>query len=162
MPGDNKISESLVMEIIQLTAQNKFQIIQKAVAVLQNQGLVVYPTETCYGVGVNSTDPGAVEKVLQYKSKRMDKALSIAVSTKEMAEQYAIFNETAHNIFDNYLPGPITVVVQGRNKVAPGVQSLAGTIGIRWPDYPLILEIIQAFGKPITATSANMSYKKTP
>ncbi len=151
-----------IMEIIKINSTNRNEIIQKTVEVLKKGGLVVYPTETCYGVGVDSTNPQAVDNVLHYKTKRADKPLSIAVSDKEMAECYGYFNQTAHNIFDNYLPGPITVVVKGLNKVAPGVQSSTGTVGFRWPDYPLITDIIRTFGKPITATSANVSYKKTP
>ncbi|NUM36318.1 MAG: threonylcarbamoyl-AMP synthase [Candidatus Brocadiae bacterium] len=150
------------MEIIKLNSENHSFVIQKAVDTLKNHGLLVYPTETCYGVGVDGTSQIAVDKVLQYKSKREDKPLSVAVCNKDMAQEYAVLNETAHNIFDNFLPGPITVVCKDKNKLAKGVASSLSTLGLRLPAYPLVLEIVKAFGKPITATSANVSYKKTP
>ncbi len=150
------------MEIIKLDTKNHSQIIEKAVNTLETQGLLVYPTETCYGVGVDSTNQNAVDKILKYKSKRQDKPLSVAVCDKNMAQEYAVLNETAQNIFHNFLPGPITVVCKDRGKLAKGVASSLGTLGLRLPKYPLILEIVKAFGKPITATSANVSYKKTP
>ena len=150
------------MDIIKTKNTKKKEIIKKAVQNLKDGKIIIYPTETCYGIGADSTNQESVNKILIYKSKRQDKPLSIAVSNKKMALDYANFNEVTHNIFDNYLPGPITVVTKGKNKVANGVQSVIKTIGIRFPDYPLILDIIETFGKPITATSANASYKKTP
>lgn len=151
-----------VMQIIDLLKEDQESVLQTAVNALKNGELVIYPTETCYGVGVDATNEKAVANLLQYKTKRADKPLSIAVSGQDMAEQYAILNKTAQHIFANFLPGPITVVCKGQHKVAMGVESPIGTIGIRIPDYPFILELIAKFGKPITATSANASYKKTP
>lgn len=150
------------MKKILLDKHNTQEAINQAVYTINQGGIVIYPTETCYGVGIDSTNPTAVAKLLQYKSKRDDKPLSIAVCDKAMAQNYAVFNETAHNIFDNYLPGPITVVCCGLHKVAQGIESNTGTLGIRWPDYRLIEDIIRGCGVPITATSANASYKKTP
>lgn len=87
------------MEIIKLTSDNQSAVLYKAVEVLRRGGIVVYPTETCYGIGVDCTHPQAVANILQYKTKRADKPLSIAVCNKEMAEYYGSFNQTAHNIF---------------------------------------------------------------
>ena len=150
------------MEIIKTKNTKIEKIIKKAVQYLKDGKIIIYPTETCYGIGADSTNQESVNRILDYKSKRQDKPLSIAVSDKKMATSYANFNEVTHNIFDNYLPGPITIVAKGKNKVAKGVQSVIDTVGIRLPDYPLILDIVKTFGKPITATSANVSYKKTP
>ncbi|MBN2100528.1 threonylcarbamoyl-AMP synthase [Candidatus Dojkabacteria bacterium] len=137
-------------------------VINRSVQVLKDGGVLVYPTETCYGLGVDSTNKSAVDKLLKYKARREGKPLSIAVSGKEMASEYVEINEIADNLYDNYLPGPITVVSRGKCHVAEGVESEYGTLGIRVPDYPLILEIVKRLGKPITATSANVSYQKRP
>ncbi|WP_372369678.1 L-threonylcarbamoyladenylate synthase [Candidatus Uabimicrobium sp. HlEnr_7] len=149
------------MDIIKFTDNNK-EVIAAAIEILNKGGIVIYPTETCYGVGVDATNQQAVNKVLEYKTKRADKALSIAVSDRKMAENYVELNNTATNLYNLYLPGPITVISRGKNKVANHVQALNGTQGIRIPDYKLIRDIVAQFGKPITATSANASYKKTP
>ena len=148
------------MEIIKV---NKgCDIIKKAVKILKSGGLIIYPTETCYGIGADATNQRAINKLLKYKRKRQGKAISIAVANKKMAKKYVKINEIAENIYDNYLPGPITVVSKSKGKVAKGVEAEDGTLGVRIPDYDLVLKIIQNLGKPITATSANMSYKKTP
>ena len=150
------------MERIKHTPENSEIIIEKAVTVLKNGGLLVFPTETCYGLAVDATSPAAVSKLFSYKTRREGKPLSIAVSDAKMAAQYVDINEMASNLYKNYLPGPITVVSRGLGKVAPGVESEYGTLGIRIPDYELVLKIINVFGKPITATSANISYLPKP
>lgn len=129
---------------------------------LKEGKLVIYPTETCYGAGVDATNPEAVKKLLKYKERREGNPIAIAVSDRDMAIEYAQINESADNLYKNHLPGPITVVSKSTGKVAKGLDSEYGSIGIRIPDYPKILEIISEFGKPITTTSANVSYKPNP
>lgn len=141
---------------------NKELVIQKAVEILKNGDLIVYPTETCYGLGGDATNPEALKKIMQYKKLRGSKPISIAVSDREMAEKYVEINEMADNIYQNYLPGPITVVSMNKGELVPPVVSHAGAVGIRYPDYDFTLELIKAFGKPITATSANVSYRSAP
>ena len=150
------------MKTIKLTKKNHKQVIDKAIQALSENQLVIYPTETCYGIAIDATQQPGIDKLLHYKTKRANKPLSIAVCDEQMADRYAELNHVAKNIFSNFLPGPITIVCRGRNKLAKGVQSSSGTLGIRLPDYPLILELIKAFGHPITATSATASYKKNP
>lgn len=137
-------------------------IIETATAVLRAGGLVIFPTETVYGAGVDATNPAAVEKLLAYKSRREGKPLSIAVTDKAMAEQYVEVNKQAAALYQQFLPGPYTIVSNGRGTTAAGVESEFGTLGVRIPDYPLILELVAALGKPITATSANGSGKRRP
>jgi len=150
------------MERIKYTKKNSETIIKKALAVLKNGGIFVFPTETCYGIGASATNQKSVDKLFLYKTRREGKPLSIAVSDKRMAAKYVSLNEIADNLYKNYLPGPITVVSKGLGKVARGVESEYGTLGIRIPDYDLVLNIISEFGKPITATSANISYMPKP
>jgi len=150
------------MEILTLSDHSKEDIISQTIEVLRSGGLVIYPTETTYGIGVDATNKQAVDKLLRYKKKRQGKPLSIAVADQKMSEEFVLLNENARNIYSTFLPGPVTVVSKGKDVVAKGVESEQGTLGVRIPNYPLMLEIIRAFGKPITATSANASYKKRP
>jgi L-threonylcarbamoyladenylate synthase len=150
------------MEIIKLTEDNKAAVIAHAVEILLKGGVVIYPTETCYGIGVDATNQVGVDKILKYKTKRKGKPMSVAVTDIEMARKYVEVNEMAANIYKNFLPGPITVVSKSKGKVAVGVESPQKTLGIRIPDHAIILEIVRNIGKPITSTSANASYKKTP
>lgn len=142
--------------------KNKQEAITKALEILKQGGLIIYPTETCYGVGCDSTNPKALAKLLTYKTFRGSKPISIAVSDVDMAKQYVEINEMAENLYTNYLPGPITVISMSKGQLVQPVVSSQGAVGVRFPDYPFTLELIKQFGKPITATSANVSYKSTP
>ncbi|MBP9820254.1 threonylcarbamoyl-AMP synthase [Candidatus Woesebacteria bacterium] len=131
--------------------------------ILKQGGLVIFPTETTYGAGVDATNPKAVDRLLRYKSRREGKPLSIAVSSQSMAEQYVELNEQARTLYQQFLPGPLTVISKARaGAVAPGVVSEFNTLGVRIPAYTLILDLVSHFGKPLTATSANASGKARP
>lgn len=150
------------MQIIDCTTTPVTEIVSRTMQVLADGGLVLFPTETTYGAGVDATNPSAVEKLLAYKSRREGKPLSIAVADTTMAEKYVEINQQATQIIAQFLPGPVTVVCKDKGVVAPGVASEFGTLGLRIPDYQLILDIVSAYGKPMTATSANASGKKRP
>ncbi|MDQ3076421.1 MAG: L-threonylcarbamoyladenylate synthase [bacterium] len=149
-------------KIVKISETPLPEIVKTATETLRNGGLVVFPTETLYGIGADATNQVAIDKLLAYKTRREGKPLSIAVNGQEMAEQYVEVNKVAENLYTNFLPGPLTVISKSKGNVAKGVESETGTLGVRIPDYPLVLDIINALGKPITATSANASYKKRP
>ncbi len=136
--------------------------INKAIEYLNNGEIVIYPTETCYGVGVDATNSNAVTKVLKYKKRPEGKAISVAVANKDMAETIVEINDTAKNIYSNFLPGPVTIISKSKNLVDKRLESEKGTLGIRIPDYDFILKLLNKFKKPVTSTSANSAGKKTP
>ncbi len=130
---------------------------------LQNGQLVIYPTETSYGIGADATNPEAVEHLREYKGNRQNKPFSVLMADRAMSEKYVVLTPLAEELYETYLPGPLTVVSSGvENSVAPGVMSENGSVAVRIPDYELLLELASAFGKPITATSANPSDEKQP
>lgn len=124
--------------------------------------MIVYPTETAYGLGVDAANPRAVARLFEFKGKRNSKAISVAVADMKMAEAYVRVNDTARHLYSEFLPGPITVVSESKGKVVGLLESDRQTLGIRVPDQPLALRIIKKLGRPITATSANTSGQKTP
>lgn len=150
------------MKRIVLNNKNKEEIIKEAVDTLNKGGLIIYPTETCYGVGGNALEANAVNKVLLYKHRPEGKAVSVAVLNKDMATRYVILNDTAESIYDNFLPGPVTVISASKGVVDKRLEAEDGTLGVRIPRYQLILDIISKLDAPITSTSANSSGKKTP
>lgn len=150
------------MKILDIKTHSTGEIIKCTSEVLTKGGLVLFPTETTYGAGVDATNKKAVAKLLSYKSKRQGKPLSIAVNNKSMAKKYVEWNEQADILYDKFLPGPVTIVCNGKQKLVHGVESEFGTVGIRVPDYPMVLELLKHYKKPITATSANASGKKRP
>lgn len=142
--------------------KNDQKSISTTVSVLERGGLVVFPCETVYGIAVDSKNKKAVKKLNSYKKRPLGKPYAIMCSSKEMAEKYVELNETAENLYKTFLPGPITVVSKGKGLVAEGIESEEGTLGVRIPDYKLMLDLIEKFGRPIVATSANSSYQKRP
>lgn len=150
------------MRILKTNEHTIDAIIEAAQKTLAAGGLVIFPTETTYGAGVDATQQSAVDKLLAYKSRREGKPLSIAVTDQTMAEQYVEVNDSAKRIYQRFLPGPVTVVSKSKNVVAHGVASEYGTLGIRIPAYPLVIDLVRALGKPVTATSANGSGEKRP
>ena len=149
------------MKILKLNS-NQTEVIEAAKNCLKNDGLLIYPTETVYGIGANAFSEKAIDKLLKYKGRRQGKPLSIAVANQKMAEKYVEINEQALKFYKNFLPGPFTVISKSKNIVDPRVNSEFGTLGIRIPDYALITDIIKSFGQAITSTSANSSGKKRP
>lgn len=141
---------------------NDPKLISEAIETLKTGGLIIFPTETCYGVGVDATNTQAVSKVLRYKKRPEGKAISIACSSKEMASKYVQINNQADAIYKNLLPGPVTVISDSKGNVDTRLESEKKTLGIRIPKYQLLLDLISQFGKPITSTSANSAGKKTP
>lgn len=137
-------------------------IIKLAVDALKQGGLVIFPSETTYGIAADATNPMAIKKLNSYKKRPVGKPYSVAVSNLKMAEEYVSLNNTARNIYKEFLPGPVTVVSYGKHKLATGVESEIGTLGIRISSYPLVSRIVKNLGVPITATSANASYMKRP
>lgn len=150
------------MKVIRLNASNQAEVIKVASETLAQGGLVIFPTETTYGAGAVATNQAAVDKLLAYKARREGKPMSIAVTDLEMAEKYVEVNESARRLYERFLPGPVTVVSKSLDQVAQGVASEFGTLGVRIPAYPLVIELVQVLGVPITATSANASGEKRP
>ena len=145
------------MRIINLTTTNHQEIISQSLLVLRSGGLVVFPSDTVYGLLADTTNPKAIDKLLYFKQRPTGKAISVFVADKKMAEEYVILNQNANNIIKNLLPGPFTIICNSRHKTDSRLEAENDTLGIRIPDYPLIAELLNQFGKPITATSANVS-----
>lgn len=150
------------MEIVKINQDNPKTIIEKAVAVLKGGGLIIYPTDTCYGAGVDATNPEAVDKLWRYKKERGNKPVLVAVADQAMAQKYGHFTSLAKKIFSQYLPGPVSLVVNGRGLVDPRIESSLGTLGVRVPNHRLILALIKKLNRPLTSTSANVSGQPSP
>ncbi len=150
------------MQRIKLTQQNTAEVIAQAVQVLRAGGLVIYPTETMYGIGADALNPEAVTKMLRFKNRPAGKAVSVLVANQEAAEQIVELNDEARRLYRTFLPGPVTVISQSRNAVDPRLQSELGTLGIRISSHPLAQGLAEAFGRPITSTSANASGAARP
>ena len=144
------------MKVLEIKG-NYQKIIEETVKVLKNGGLVVFPSDTVYILAVDPTNEKGVKKLLEFKNRWVGKAISVAVLDKKMAMDYVKLNENGENIYTNLLPGPFTIVSNGKHKVVKGIEAENGTLGIRIPNNKYISDLIKLFGKPVTATSANLS-----
>lgn len=136
--------------------------IQEAVKVLHRDGLVVYPTDTIYGLGADALSDEAVMEVYEAKHRLLSKPISIAVSDRDMLGALAVVTPVAETFIEQFLPGPFTVVLKAKKLLPAVLTGGTGMIGIRIPAHPIALELIQQFDGPITATSANLSGGKDP
>jgi len=116
--------------------------------------LIVYPSETVYGIGANIFDETAIMKVFLAKHRPFDMPLSVGVADKAMAKTIAVIDERAEKLIDAFMPGPLTIIVKKKN-VPDIVTSNSHKVGIRIPDHPVAMQIIKSTG-PIVATSANL------
>ena len=117
--------------------------------------LIVYPTETVYGIGADIYNESAVKSLYVAKNRPFDMPLSVAVSDKAMLENVAVLNENADKLIKAFLPGPLTIIIKKQRDVPDIVTSSSQKVGIRIPDNRFALELIRKTG-PIVATSANL------
>ncbi len=136
--------------------------VESAVEILKHDGIVVYPTETVYGLGGDAFSDEAILKVYEAKKRPLSMPISIAVCSGDMIHGVAKTNDRAIGFIDHFLPGPVTVVLPARKSVPDVLTGGTGMIGIRFPSHPVALRLIDMFDSPITATSANLSGSKDP
>lgn len=117
--------------------------------------LIVYPTETVYGIGADIYNEAAVKNLYLAKNRPFDMPLSVAVSDKAMLERVAVLNENADKLIKSFLPGPLTIIIKKQPDVPDIVTSSSQKVGIRIPDNRFALELVRRTG-PIVATSANL------
>ncbi len=129
----------------------------KAVAILRKGGIVAFPTDTVYGIGVDPFQPEAVKKLYKIKGRPKDKPIPILVGTGNDVETISqhlppVFNQ----LVNQFWPGALTLIVEARN-LSPEITAGGKTVGVRMPNHPLALELLRCFGGPIATTSANKS-----
>ncbi len=136
--------------------------IEEAVRIIQHDGLVIYPTDTIYGLGADAFSDEAILKVYEAKRRPVSEPISVAVCDVEMAYGIARIDATASSFMERFFPGPVTMVVKARNCLPEILSGGTGLIGIRFPAHSLALQLIEALDSPITATSANLHGARDP
>jgi L-threonylcarbamoyladenylate synthase len=137
-------------------------LIARAVRVLQRDGLVVYPTDTVYGLGADALSEDAIRRVYDAKQRPLSQPISIAVADLEMARAVARIDEDALAFLERVLPGPVTVVLQAKTCLPEILTMGTGLIGIRIPAHPVPEALTRTLDGPITATSANLHGDRDP
>lgn len=139
--------------------------IEKAVEILKEGGIVIFPTDTAYGIGCRMDDPKAVEKVFSIRRRPVTQATPVLVSGKEMAKRYILSlpEKVEEELMDQYWPGALTIILPARvEKIPELVRGGTLTIGVRMPHHDIALSIIEKLGVPILGPSANLHGNPTP
>ncbi len=123
--------------------------------VLDAKGIVMYPTESSYALGVNALDTTAVKQLFRAKNRPSDKRIPVIVADLKMWRKCAYFNKRAGILAEKFMPGPLTLALKKKNLV-PDILT-PSTIAARIPGHPVALALVRETGYPITSTSANMS-----
>lgn len=130
--------------------------LDQATDALRRGELVVYPTETVYGLGADALDPEAIERVFDAKGRNRDNPISLAASSIEAVLEWTNPTERERRFMEAFLPGPVTVLVRKRDEVPDVLTGGRDRVGVRIPDHDLALALLERVA-PITATSANVS-----
>jgi L-threonylcarbamoyladenylate synthase len=138
--------------------------IARAADTLRAGELVAFPTETVYGLGADASNPSAVQKLFAVKRRPVDHPVIVHIARSEGLEELAVdVPDTARALADAFWPGPLTLVVKrNAERVAPEVTGGRDTVGLRVPDHPLALALLDAFGGGVAAPSANRFGKVSP
>ncbi len=137
--------------------------VAQAAEELKGGGLVVFPTETVYGLGANAFDADAVRRIFKAKGRPQDNPLIVHIAKMEQLRDVAAeVSGTARRLMERFWPGPISVIVKKSARIPDAVSAGLGTVAVRMPENDLAREIIARAGIPVAAPSANISGKPSP
>ncbi len=151
----------MYMEIVQVHQTSFDEAVKKAVKILSLGGVIIYPTDTVYGIGADAFNEEAVRKVRIIKGREDRRPLSVMVSHVEVIEEHAHMTEVARRLATRHLPGALSIVLRAKDHVPESI-TLHGTLGVRIPNSDFALALARAFPRPIISTSANKTGYQTP
>jgi L-threonylcarbamoyladenylate synthase len=136
--------------------------VNKALKVVQDGGIILYPTDTIWGIGCDATNTDAVKKIYALKQREESKSMIILVDTDNKLQSY--ITEVPDIAFDliAYAENPLTLVMPGARNISPALIAADGSVGIRVTNNPFCQQLIQRLRKPLVSTSANISGRPAP
>ncbi len=136
--------------------------LRRAAEVIRRGGLVVFPTETVYGLGADGSCAEAARRIYEAKGRPSDNPLILHIATPEDASQVAYTNAVYDALASAFMPGPLTVILKAKETVPPTVRGGLSTVAVRCPSHPIAHRLIEYSGVPIAAPSANRSGSPSP
>ena len=130
--------------------------IRKSVEIIENGGVIIFPTDTVYGIGCNPYDANAVKKIYEIKSREKIKSLPVLVSSIEIVKQISIIDEFTEKIIKKYWPGPLTLILKLKDKNLKKSLNLEDKIAVRIPNSLCTLKLLNKCNL-LVGTSANVS-----
>lgn len=141
--------------MLSINADNPQQrLINRVCEVLEDGGLIVYPTDTFYGIGCNLFNKRGIQLIYRLKNRPLKKPFSFLCDSLKEVSRYALVSNYAYKTMKRLLPGPYTFILEGTRLVPKIMLTRRKTVGIRVPDNKICLDIIRTFGRPIISTSA--------
>ena len=142
--------------LLKINPQNpQKRLINQVAGVLENGGIIVYPTDTYYGIGCDLLNRRSIEKIYQLKKRPFHKPFSFICSDLKDISQYAFVSNFAYKAMKRLLPGPYTFILKATKLVPKIAQTKQKTVGIRIPDNPICLALVKELGHPIVSTSVS-------
>jgi tRNA threonylcarbamoyl adenosine modification protein (Sua5/YciO/YrdC/YwlC family) len=143
--------------LIKINSRNpQERLITQVVEILKKGGIIAYPTDTYYGIGCDIMNKKAIEKIYLLKQRNRIKPFSFICSGLKNISDYAKVSNYAYKTMKRLLPGPYTFVLEGSKLVPKIMLTKRKTAGIRVPDHPICLELVETLGNPVITTSATM------
>ena len=136
--------------------------LQRAGEILRAGGLVVFPTETVYGLGGDATNADAAGKIYAAKGRPSDNPLIIHIEKPSDAEKYCVTSPFYYQLAEKFMPGPLTIILPKKDTIPSTVTGGLDSVAVRCPAQPVARALIAAAGVPIAAPSANLSGKPSP
>lgn len=136
--------------------------LSRAAKTIKRGGLVVFPTETVYGLGGDATNPESARKIYSAKGRPSDNPLIIHLAKPEDAEKYTYTSPLYYKLAESFMPGPLTVILPAKDTVAMETRAGLSTVAVRIPENPIARRLIELSGVPIAAPSANLSGSPSP
>lgn len=150
-------------KVIKITAPSESVTeLKEAAQILREGGLVVFPTETVYGLGGNGLSSASSEKIYAAKGRPSNNPLIIHVSSPDEADKYAVTDELYRRLSSAFMPGPLTVVLPKRDCIPYATTGGLDTVAVRCPDHPVAHALLAECDFPVAAPSANLSGKPSP
>jgi L-threonylcarbamoyladenylate synthase len=132
--------------------------IKKTARIILQGGVIAFPTETFYGLGADALDEKAVKRIFQVKGREEEKPLLLLVAERsQLSRLVQEVTPPAERLMEKFWPGPLTLVFKASSQISPLLTANTGKIGIRVSSHPVARALVQAVGRPITGTSANLS-----
>ncbi len=145
---------------IDLRNNNNYESIDEPAQIIKEGGLVLFPTETVYGIGANALNDDAVKKIFIAKGRAQDNPLILHIADMEMLNDIAKnISELEYKLMGNFWPGPFTIILNKKDGIADQATCCGDTVGVRMPSNRIAYELIKRAGVPIAAPSANISGK---
>lgn len=149
-------------QISDLTSRQSAEVIEQAGETIRRGGLVVFPTETVYGLGGDATSSASARAIYAAKGRPADNPLIIHVAEPDDACRYTETNPMFDRLAAAFMPGPLTVILPSKPTIPREVRAGLDTVAVRCPSHPVANAFIRAAGVPIAAPSANLSGKPSP